>query len=725
MIQNTIPVADEACITPAETAAEGGEDSVLRSSAQPRGMRLSDARLSSSTSRITATKEVSTRDIYVLPGSPQPAPAATRNTTHKNFQEYSLEGSPFHAVSSGKDVDTDSAPSPAQHTRSKLQITNLSKRKSSLLQVNRPERIMRNLPSRRAITDLVGDESLQAPAEKRYGLRNQEIGSKLLLTSAYLPQEVLLVDSKNIGYPTPEKSSRPRETRAMSARQGATAPAQKEHTASEQARESLREAADQQNQDGVEENEVEGDEEGLGDDSSADDQTVTHESEGSYLNAATNNKQPPVPSRKRDVKKVTELHGCSDHWAQVWKSAQEIRDFSTAPTDQIRELTRAMKDFKRKIRQPSSMTPEDQEEEGEEEEDDEDSLSGLEKSDLSNITGAIEKLKDDLSSLRDARQEKLRQDISRQVIPRAVFFSRKVLSMRAANGRLSMSALKELCKMLTATQVLCKAMLNLKSAVAGENDKPRSKSGLKPLLKGIRLSLTRIEQSLRTIEKKYRAAISDLRAEKHNALAKIRQQEADDKHAREQEEQRMKRLASRQNRVDYVRQGMAGRQQQIPMHPGPHVREHSPRRTEELEEWDVDDLDLLEPLPPPTYSFNREPTEDIPGPPKRVWQIEETLALSFLLLHYRDADRYERIQEKISKFSRSIRQAGGEKILSMSEDEIVKIDLAGDKLDELGNMDVGEIEEHARYLKAMQVGGLDMPLKTGGMRDSWASLVDV
>jgi len=609
---------------------------------------------------------------------------------------YSLEASPFDAVPSRKDVDTDSSTSPSRQTRSKLRIANRSKQQAPSTQANVQIRTLRNLPSRRPVTDLVGDESPQLPAGKRYNLRNQ------------------VLDATSIGYPTPEGSSRPKVPRATSAKAVAPAPAQKEHTASKKAGKLGRKVVDQQSTDGAGQDGVEDDEE-----SQEDKGDEEEESESDHNKVAEKGEEQtktgveaPILRQKTKVEIAMELHGCLPLWQKARKDALRIRKSSRPVEEPVQKLTTNMKYFDDFFQQVSTTTPGGKGEaaaevdDADDEDDEEDSLSELESLDLDKIISAtMEPVKKDSTSLGENDQADFRHEICRQVIPRAVRFSRQVLVERAANGRLSTSALEELCKILTATQVLCKAMLDLSSA-------------FERLLKGIKLSSLKIE-------KKYRAVISKRRTEKHNALARLREKELADSRARELEERRRQRPADRQNRVNCIWQGMANRQRHATTHAVLYEQEPTPRRPVESEVYDVDDLGLPETTPPPTYVFHRAPTEDIPGPPKRLWRIEETLALSFLLLQYRDVDRYERIHEKIGQFSRHIRQAGGENILSMTEGDIVKVDLAGDTLDELGNMDVAEIEEHANYLKAMQAGSLEMPLRNGGQRDNWASLAGV
>jgi hypothetical protein len=628
---------------------------------------------------------------------------------------YSLEASPFDAVPSRKDVDSDNFTSTPRQTRSKVQIGNPSKQQACLQLGNGNVRRLRNLPSRRAVPDLVGDESPHLLAGKRYNLRQQVTEPKLVSGSDHLSQSA--IETANIGYPIPEKSSRPKVPRATSARKVAPAPAHKEHKVIKQAGKLPRKSVDQQSNDGSEQNGGEDDEQGQ-DDKRDKDYTGDDQDHGD---------EDDDEDKKVEAERATELHGCFELWKDAWDAAQKTRQNSMSPTNQVSELQRAMRLLEKQLLQKKPETnPEVEEVEAEaaadEEKDDDDkednkagALPRMEGWDLDKITPTMKKLEERLSSSKGAPLTKLRHDICRRAIPRAVLFARRVLISRATSGRLSMSALEELCQLLTATRGLCTSvMLNLKP------DEAES-------LKGIKRSLRKAEFSLLKIEQKYRAAISKHRTENYNALARIREKELADSRAREQEERRLRRPADRQNRVNSIWQAVADRQQHMfTSHADLHEPERHSSPLAESEVYDVDDLGLPETTPTPSHLFHRAPTEDIPGPPKRLWRIEETLALSFLLLHYRDADRYERIHEQIGQFSRHIRQAGGENILSMSEEDIVKVDLlAGDTLDELGNMDVAEIEEHANYLKAMQVGGLEMPIRNGGQRGNWASLAGV
>jgi hypothetical protein len=604
---------------------------------------------------------------------------------------FSLEASPFHAVPSSSDVNIDSHTTPSP---------NLSKTQASSTRANVQTRRLRNPPPRSAVRDPIGDESPQSSVTKRYNLRNHDAAPKLLSNSAHLPLGGPLLDSTNIGYPTPEKSSRTRVTRATSTKAVAPAPDQKEHTASKQAGKLGPNIVDQQSNDGVEQNGVEDDEKGPG-----------GKGDKNYEPDAVEDKKLQESMLQEKAESASELHNCFDLWTKVWNAEERIQKSSVTLTEEVQEPVTETKYFEEFFQHISTTTTEGEAAENDDEDDDEDSLSESQSPDLGKITSAaMEKVKKDLSSLKDTDPADFRDELCRREIRRAVCLFRQVLIERAANGRLSMSALKELCRILTAIQVLCKEMLDLEAAA----ELP---------LKGIERSLKGIKLSSLGIEKKYRAAMSKFRTEKHNARARIREKKLADSRAREQDERRLRRPADRQNRVNSLWKVLADRPRPITTHAVVHEQKRSPRAESEV--YDVDDLDLPDTTPSTTHLFHREATEDIPAPPKRLWRIEETLALSFLLLHYRDADRYERIHEQIGQFSRHIRQAGGENILSMTEEDIVKVDLAGDTLDELGNMDVAEIEEHANYLKAMQVGGLEMPLKNGGERDNWASLAGV
>lgn len=658
IVKDPSPTADGAYITPATTAVEDGKDSAQATTTQ-RNTKLPNPRVSSSArSRASTTKMAQGLDVFTIPLSPGSASVATRSGIDRDDHQFSLEHSAFGAVPSSKQVVADLAKSPSQRTRSKLSTANASKHEASPSQPGGQVHHMRRLRSRPAVGDSVGDESLQAAAERKGVVRNSRKGSKLPLTSVNLTQEDVVITSENIGYPSPEIPLRSKDKRADKGRRLAVTPTQKQRTASKQARKPLVEAADPQND---------------------------------------NKEEADAPRRKGRFEKAAELHDCGEYWTKAWNAAKDIQDKSDPETRPVQELVGAMQEFKENIRKIA-----------------EDSLSELDDSELDKIAIAMGNLERHGSSLSGAHEDGLIRDIYLQAIPRAVDLLRSILIVRAANDKLSLSALEELRTILKATRQLCETVYHRKP-ILHLKDKVKSRTNLD------------IKPSLKSIEDEYKASISDLRAAEDNARAKIREEEFAKNHVRQKGEREQNKLARRQNRANCVQQGMADRQRQKSMRSRRHVRERSPLQQAEPEAYDVDDLELFDSAAQPTNRFVREATEDIPGPTKRVWQKEETLALLLLLQRYRDLDRYERIQEVISKYSRDIRKAGGEKILTMTDNDFLKLDLAGvdDVLDDLGNMEIDDINEHAQFLKAMQAREMERDVKATGNPKKWAFLSSV
>lgn len=291
---------------------------------------------------------------------------------------------------------------------------------------------------------------------------------------------------------------------------------------------------------------------------------------------------------------------------------------------------------------------------------------------------------------------------------------RSILVVRSLNGNLGASALEELIMILKAASRLCERVSHWKPSVV-----------LKEKVKSI--TNREIKVSLQQIAENYQDALEDLRAAERDASARVREDEfaeAQDRleQARKQNilDKRLKMATNMQNQI-----AREAEQRTVPFRG--HSRSVNGVTTAVPEVYDVDDLASQKSTPSPTTDFEREATADIPGPTRRVWQPEETIALSLLLQKHRGPDRYVRIQEVISEVARDLRKIGPDKFLQMAQSYCFSLDLdnAGDVLDDLGNMEVADIEQQAKYLKASLARRIDADIRANGEESEWAFLSDV
>ncbi len=135
-------------------------------------------------------------------------PAAT-GTEEKGFD---LRNSAFDPVSSSKEEAADLAKSPSQNTRSKLVKADLSRQQASLKGRKAPARVMRNLLSKPAFSNSVGDDSLADPGDRRQPLQTSKTRTERLLRSDHSGHEAAIMSSDKHGYPSPEMASSKRKS---------------------------------------------------------------------------------------------------------------------------------------------------------------------------------------------------------------------------------------------------------------------------------------------------------------------------------------------------------------------------------------------------------------------------------------------------------------------------------------------------------------------------------
>ena len=720
--------AEGAYITPASTGVEGTED-ISKGGAVKSTTKLRKPKDSTAGRQRESTIKMSHgTDVYTMPGSPKATSAANRPVQDG---EFSLQHCAFHGVASSKVPEVDCTRSPSQGTRSKNQTTNSENRDPNQKEAAGLVRIMRKLPLRAPAADSVGDESLEAGIARMLPPRKNVTRSHNLLKSSPLAEKDTTTTSDNVGYPSPEKLLR-------------MVPAAHYRAANKRTRKAPSKAAEREIEEDKEDKE--GDREGRGDEEQEmeekgregekaqeeeeeeDSQEEEEEHEGASLDqrgnrqpqdfnrrtagsperqssdtiTVTNNAQPKPLRRQSRFEKAAELdEKVAEHWMNMWNAAKDIRVMEDPETEPVRELLAAMRRYKGIIRNTSRESPEG----------DEDLLSDPNESNLGKIATAIGRLKK--SDSQTGREEnRLIRDIYLHAIPRAVELLRLILVVRALNGELNITALEELIMILKATRRLCERIYHWKPALhLGNKTKSKTNREIKP--------------SLRHIEDKYIADLKDLRCAEDKAEAETRQEQFAEKQERSKETQKQEIFDRRRKFAEWMQGDMAERQRQKVTQ----LRHDTLGRhiSEAHEAYDLDDLEVHESTPESDDDFMHRSTEEIQGPTKHVWRSEEKLALLVLLQKHRGPDRYEKIQEVISDISRFIRRYGPDNFIALGANTYVDLDLAGatDVLDDLGIMEVSDIRERAKYLKASQAETMAKDLKDGCGREKWSWLLSV
>jgi hypothetical protein len=725
-----------AIIMPASAVAENlqdtGQTSELSSTTKLRNPK------SSASARPRGSKSTAAdTDMYAVPNSPNSAsPAINRRASGKGI-EFSLEHSAFDSLLSSKKGAENVAKPPSQRTRSKSK-NNAAERQNSPSRSGGGVRAMRKLHPQPAVGDSIRDDQLEVADERIQPSRASKRLQQRTLDPGPLAREGSTNEIDNLGCPSLLTTSRTRDKLTNVAHQSTRAPATRRRVVSRKPQTSLRNTGDYQSDDGEEDEDFEAPEDrmeelgtgrdkkaspdreaGMGEETvekdcqpeprSGDLQAIDTEERGcSARTQVTDGQQPDPPRRQGRFERAAELYDCGDHWARVWDAAKENQDRSDPETRTVRELVEAMQEFKDGLRRTANVIPDD---EGEEEEG---SMRELDESELDKIATAIGNLKKDPSRTGE-NEERLRRDIYFHAIPRAVKLVRSILIVRFTHGGLTMAALEELITVLKAARRLCERVYHWKPTLHLAN-----------LVKS-RTNLD-IKLSLKPIEDAYKGALSDLRAAKHHAKAKIREKVFAERQTRLWKTHEQAIIDNRQKMADWARKhDMAGRQGREMMRSRQRARDSHASSQSDQEAYDVDDLDSPGSTPLTSNGFAREGTEEIPGPTKRIWHKEETFALLLLLQKYRGPDRYERIQETISEIARDFRKLGPDKFLRMTDSEVFTIDLGsvGDVLDDLGNMEVADIQQQAKYLKASHARKIDDDIQATGESEKWTWLSSV
>jgi hypothetical protein len=716
----------------AENLQERGQTSKLSSATKLRNPKSSAfARPRGSKSTAAGT------DMYAVPNSPNSASPAINRRASGNGIEFSLEHSAFDSLLSSKKGAENVAKPPSQRTRSRSKKTNAAEGQNSPSRSGGGVRAMRKLHPQPAVGDSIRDDQLEVADERTQPPRASKRLQQRTLDSGPLAREASTNELDNLGYPNPVTTSRTRDKLTNVAHQSTRAPATRRRVVSRKPQNSPRNTGDYQSDDGEDEDfeapEDRMEELGTGRDKKASPdreagmgeeivekdcqpeprsgglQAIdTEERGGSARTQVTDGQQLDPPRRQGGFERAAEMYDCGEHWARVWDAAKENQDRSDPETRTVRELVEAMQGFKDGLRRTANVIADD---EGEEEEG---PMRELDESELDKIATAIGNLKKDPSRTGES-EERLRRDIYFHAIPRAVKLVRSILIVRFTHGGLTMAALEELITVLKATRRLCERAYHWKPTLHLANS-VKSRTNLD------------IKLSLKPIEDAYKGALSDLRAAEHHAKAKIREKIFAERQTRLWKAHEQAVADNRQKMADWAREhDMAGRQGREMTRSRQRARDSNASSQLDHEAYDVDGLNSPGSTPLTSNGFAREGTEEIPGPTKRIWHKEETFALLLLLQKYRGPDRYERIHETISEIARDFRKLGPDKFLRMTDSEVFTIDLrsVGDVLDDLGNMEVAEIQQQAKYLKASHARKMDDDIQATGESEKWTWLSSV
>jgi hypothetical protein len=715
-------VADDA---PAAVGAPStvGKASVEVSGAQ-KGTKLrnpKDARRS----RPSTIRMERPADVFAPPTSPESPSSATEQCSSGEDNEFNLEHNAFNAVPSSKEDNVDVVNSPSQNTRSQAKRANVTEHASPRT-ARSAIRNVRNLRPRTVISDSTGDISLEATYESELPVRTSKMPLQRDLKSLSRAPGASKIDSADLGYPSPAKTSRNRSNRADGAGRSTAATVPESRATKKNQRtpdtgagrhgrdnSSQSEVEERERQREVEEEKKDDDDyeeqengsENLREDGEAQAHNVDQEATNSERNdgrkmvTITSAQDSEFPRRKGRFETAAELFDCAQYWKTAWNAAKQNRDRCDPRSRPVQELAEAIKDFKEELRGTPNMTVE--REAG--------SISELEESKLEKIAILIGNLRK-TDSQTGSSEKRLMRDIYQQAIPRGVELLRLILVVRSWSGTLEISALEELIMVLKAVRRLCERIYHWKPAIHFE-EPIKSRTNME------------IKLSLKPIEAEYQVALTDLRNAQRQEESAMREKVFQERQARLKEAERCRVLERRQQMAEWAEK--AQRRDRAQSLQQRREKNASPRADHEV--VDVDDFDSYESTPQPTTGYAYEATDGIQGPPKRIWRQEETIALLLLLQRHRDFDRYERIQEAISEIARDVRKLGSTKLLSMTDGEGFDFDLhnARDVLDDLGNMEVADIQHQAQYLKAAQAPKMEQDIRATGDSEKWRWLSSV
>jgi hypothetical protein len=736
---NENAVATAAAAAPTNTGSEGAEESDGISNATKHSKLRNPKASLSARRQVTTLKMAGGKDVFDVHNSPESAPPKESSRATGQEEGYSLEDSAFDPVPEAKEARIDMNMSHSRFTRSKINTGPPSKEDISLPGLGKPTHLVRNLRPRPADGDLVGDESLEATSSVIRALQIRKTRSKQLPASDAPSEKGRRANSENFAYPSPGKQSMARKARANVADRLVTVPAVVHGKVSSKSRGSIQPTPDSRihgSQGGAggetgeeildpDEEDVEDIEEEIGvfpdaevenggivpgqdserhQESNEERVSETRQGEGNDTIAVGENQQPQSQSPRTKFQVAAELNDCGEYWNSMWRAARENKESGNPHTEPVRELAIAIDAYKeglvQKNQDPQSET-----------EDEMDSV--IHTSDIDEIATLLGNLR--ASTSRTGKEERLLiGDIHQQAIPRLIGLLRRILITRFKNGTVSISALNDMIKVLKSTRRLCERLYHWKPG-------PTLEPGIK------KNTHTKVKPALKAIEKRYCEALSELQTTDSTAEIETQELEAREKREMLEMEHEQKILDQRQSFVDWVQSDKAERQRKRMMQSRLHARAQHPSPEPELELYDVDSMDLYDSTPQPADGFDRAARQDVPGPSKRVWQVEETTALMFLLQKHRGPDRFQKIQREISDLARSFRKMSVDEFLRMSDEEVFNIDLGrfSDVLDDLGNMEVADIEQGAKDLKAAHKAMMERDIKATGRRDDWMWLLSV
>ena len=683
--------ANGARITRSATGVKnlGGKD---RTSPVERSTRLRNPKASVPTrKRESSTRMGQGGDVSTISLSHESAQPRHTNACGED-QEYSLANSAFHAVPSSEEAEANTANAPSRSTRSK--VPNAAPPKQAVSAAQARHRPVRRLGLRPAASNFVAHGLTEVAAGIRKPARN--LKERPQPAASTLAQGGLSIDADGFGFPSPDRSSTTKDRRVNVGSHTAVAPATKPCANTENPQRKLPNPVDHQIRNG-ERNTEEAEEEA----------TCIHGSKYSGTTAAAADEQWEPPGPSETFEGAAARFECGKMWTTVWEAANGVQDEGDPETELVEELLAAMRAHQESLSNVQNVVVEEEEE----------SVSESNEPDLVKLATTIGNLCKSTSQAGE-REQRLIRDIYFHAVPQAVNLLGSILMVRAANDDFSSSALEELIMLSKAIQRLCERLHQWIPAFQMK-DLKRSTINL------------RIKLPLKGIEAKYTDALSKLRTAEYEAEAKIQEKEFAKDQARMKKASEQKRLAKRQELADWVQKDKAERQRKEMLQSRLYTQESNALHEPDHEEYDIDALDLHGYTPRPASGFVTEATEDIPEPTKRVWQKEETMALLFLLQQHDGPDRYNRIQEVISKVSREIRKLGVDTVLNivlnMPGNELVDIDLDADwdVLDDLGNMEVADIEQQAQYLKALGARDMESDIEATGDRKKWAWLSSV
>jgi hypothetical protein len=684
------------------------------------GTRLR-SRKSSTRQRASTPSMGRSKDVYDLPASPESLSRAHHKGAREDAGGFNLEDSAFEPVPPTKGADAQVQGSPVQNTRSRTERATTSAHGDGSPSAPRgPGRPMRKLRGRHTTTADGGDETAEIPSESRQPARNLRSKPQLVNKDDISTLDNSGMRTANFAYPSPDKTAMAQKKAGKATASSVAAAGNAYGATRREAGRSVGKGAANQNADGESEYVEPADEEGEEDEideeeqdqergSDEDDEGSAHGKQRavekpaeafSSVQVATNGQLAANGARKAIFEAASRLHHCTPEWKIILAASKKNLDKSDPESEPVKELAKAISAFQGHLQQ-SEYAETDHESSS-----DSDSLE----SDLDQIAIQLGNLRDD-SSLSKKDKKKLKQDIYVQAIPRSASLLRSILIAGYHDGQCRRRALEDLAMISKALRKLCERVIHIKSTVSlPDGARKRTNTEIKP--------------ALRIIEKNYEDAVKELEAAERDASAE--REEADLRVEQERlKTQQKAEIEATRRKMDKWMEESKKEVKELAVRP---ARKDESGRGTLHEVYHIDDLVLSDTgLQPERNDFVREATEDIPGPTKRLWQKEETIALLLLLQKHQGADRYERIHEAIETISLEIRMLGCDAFLEMEDAELFEVNLGSvaDRNGELGKMDIPDIRQQAFFLKASQARRMEKDAGEAGSSRRWDFLSSV